>query len=77
MIKLVEWLLGQKPAPHEDPRLSLLEAQWEEVENHRAEARELRITAERIGPEQRWRLAQNHFGDGMREALHQRGWTQT
>jgi hypothetical protein len=48
----------------------------DEAEEFRAEAREVRAHAERIGPEQRWRLSKNHFGEGMKAALHQRGWTQ-
>lgn len=82
MIKLVEWLLGLTPplpptAPlRVDPRLLELDAQREEAEQHREEARELRVEAERIGPETRRRLRQNHFGEGMKEALHQRGWIQ-
>lgn len=78
MNKFVTWLLGQQPASETcvDPRLAELDVQRDEADEQRAEARKLRARAEHLGPKQRARLLQNHFGDGMREALHQRGWTQ-
>lgn len=77
MIKLVEWLLGLDPGPRVDlVKHAQLDEQLSEAEGARVEARKYRDRAERLGPEQRRRLKQNHFGEGMTEALHQRGWTQ-
>jgi len=76
MNKFVAWLLGQQHDSCVDPRLADLDQQRDEADAERDEARKFRAHAERIGPEQRQRLAQNHFGEGMKEALHQRGWTQ-
>lgn len=77
MNKFVAWLLGIEPDACLDPRLAELDAQRDEVEEQRADARRLRAKTEKLGPERRYRLAQNHFGEGIKEALHQRGWTQT
>lgn len=69
MIKFVEWLLGytaserlHEERAHADEDLKI--------------SRALRTHAERVGPAMRRRLAENHFGEGITEALHQRGWTQ-
>jgi hypothetical protein len=77
MNKIVAWLLGQQPEARHDPRLVDLEQLGAEVEEQRSEARRLRAHTEKHGPERRRRVAQNHFGESIKEALHQRGWTQT
>lgn len=77
MNKIVAWLLGQQPGVPHDPRLDDLDRLCDEAEEQRSEARQLRTHTERHGPERRRRIAQNHFGESMKEALHQRGWTQT
>lgn len=77
MNKVVAWLLGQQPERCVDPRLADLDRQRDEADEARIEAREYRANAERVGPELRSRIRRNHFGESIREALHQRGWTQT
>lgn len=69
MIKLVEWLLGRKTTEK-------LHRENADAEADVKASRLLRRHAEVLGPALRVRLAENHFGEGMREALHQRGWTQ-
>lgn len=69
MIKLVEWILGVKVTKR-------LRDEHAEAEHDVKVSRALRNHAELVGPALRARLAENHFGEGIREALHQRGWTQ-
>jgi len=69
MIKLVEWLLGYRVAEK-------LHAEHADAEHDVTVSRALRKHAEQVGPALRARLAENHFGEGITEALHQRGWTQ-
>ncbi|HEY8998300.1 MAG TPA: hypothetical protein VIM60_10390 [Edaphobacter sp.] len=76
MIKLIEWLLGTSSGPCVQDKLAKLDVQRAEAEELRDEARRYRTRAERAGREQKRRLIENHFGEGMIEALHQRGWTQ-
>jgi len=77
MNKVVAWLLGQPAETPVDPRLSDLDQKRDEADEDLIEAREHRATAERIGPELRSRIRRNHFGESIREALHQRGWSQS
>lgn len=70
MIKFVEWLLGYKV-------MEKLNTECAEAEHDVTVSRALRSHAEVVGPAMRKRLATNHFGEGMREALHQRGWKKT
>lgn len=73
MIRLVEWLLGRHPgAP--TPDTSELDAQLAEATEQRAEARQYRRRAERVGPSLRAELEQNHFGERMTAAFESRGW---
>lgn len=77
MRNIIAWLLGQRPGTCVDPQLAELDQLHDEAKAEGAQAKEGRARAERIGSEQRYRLRQNHFGEGIKEALHQRGWTQT
>lgn len=77
MRNIIAWLLGQQPDTSVDPRLADLGQLHDEAEDEGIQAKVYRARAERIGREQRYRLEQNHFGEGIKEALHQRGWTQT
>jgi hypothetical protein len=77
MRNIIAWLLGQQPDTCVDPRLAELDQLHDEAKVEGEQAKAGRVRAERIGSEQRYRLKQNHFGEGIKEALHQRGWTQT
>jgi hypothetical protein len=80
MIGFVDWLLGRTPAAdaeHDraETETTELDQRRAEAERHAVEARAYRRTAERIGPVLRAELEDNHFGERIRYALHQEGWT--
>lgn len=68
MIKFVEWLLGTD-------RTEELRAAEEYAAEDVQVSRDLRAHAERVGPTLRFELGENSWGDRIRSALHERGWT--
>jgi hypothetical protein len=68
MNKMFEWLLGARWT--EELRIA-----EQEADRDVAVSRTMRTHAEQVGPALRFELGANSWGDRIRSALHERGWS--
>jgi hypothetical protein len=68
MIRFIEWLLGDRWTEE-------LRAAEQEADRDVAVSRTMRAHAEQVGPVLRFELGENSWGDRIRSALHERGWS--